>query len=238
MPTSPIKSGTNGQGMRGEAAMAPGLARALGLLAERAHPELRAGCRAIAPGDELGLTAAEAAPLARAVVPVRRASGAARIVARQLLAALGAGAAVELPRLASGAPAWPAGYAGSLAHDDDFAVAAVAPAERILAVGVDIEPALPLPEELLTLVATPAERARLGGDLLAARLLFCMKEAVYKATHPVDGIFLHHHDVEVCLDSSTATTSSGRRLRLWTATSPRLLALTVLERPAEQGAGR
>jgi 4'-phosphopantetheinyl transferase EntD len=203
------------------------LERALASLASRAHGDLRAGCRAIAPGDEHALTPSEAAPLARAIVPVRRASGAARIVARRLLGGLGL-PAVELPRLASGAPAWPAGHVGSLAHDEAFAVAAVAPAGRILGVGIDVEPLLPLPGELLTLVATPAERAQLGGDLIAARLLFCMKEAVYKATHPVDGIFLDHHDVEIRLDACTAATTTGRRLQLHVSRSPRLLALAIL----------
>jgi 4'-phosphopantetheinyl transferase EntD len=207
------------------------LERALAVLARRAHPDLRVGARAIRPGDEEALTASEAAPLARAVAPVRRASGAARIVARRLLGDIGFDGPADLPRLASGAPAWPAGYVGSLAHDEAVAVAAVAPAAGILGVGIDIEPPLPLPAELLALVATPAERDQLGGDLVAARLLFCMKEAVYKATYPLDGLFLDHQDVEICLRSNVATTRTGCRLRLWVATSPRLLAITVLERP-------
>lgn len=210
--------------------MEPHLEQALAGLARRAHPDLRAAGRAIQPGDEDSLTPSEAAPLAGAVAPVRRASGAARIVARRLLRDLGFDGPTDLPRLASGAPAWPPEYVGSLAHDEAMAVAAVAPAAAILAVGIDVEPPLPLPAELLALVATPAERAQLDGDLNAARLLFCMKEAVYKATHPLDGVFLDHQDVEICLRSLVASTRTGRRLRLWVATSPRLLALTIIER--------
>ena len=99
------------------------------------------------------------------------------------------------------APRWPPGFVGSLAHDREFAVATVAPAASILGVGIDVEPRLPLPEELLNIIATPGERAQLKGDLVFARLLFCMKEAVYKATNPIDGVFLEHHDVEVCFGS-------------------------------------
>ena len=164
----------------------------------------------------------------RAIASVRRASGAARIVARALLAELGAPPAVELPRSASRAPQWPPGFVGSLAHDGEYAAAAVAPAPSIRGVGIDIEPPLPLPEDLLDVIATPGEREQLKGNLVSARLLFCMKEAVYKATHPIDGVFLEHHDVEVSLASSVALTSSGRCLRIYTMARPRLIALALL----------
>lgn len=205
------------------------LAARLAALAAAAHPALRTGCRAIAEGDEFALTATELATMGRAVAAVRRASGAARIVARDLLARLGGPLSAELPRAPSGAPRWPEGYAGSLAHDAVVAVAVVTPAGALHGVGVDVEPALPLEAAILPLIATRDELRQLGGDLVAARLLFCMKEAVYKATYPVDGVFLDHRDVEVCLASSTAHTHTGHTLRLYAATRPRLLALAVLD---------
>ena len=85
-------------------------------------------------------------------------------------------------------------------------MAAVARASAIRSVGIDVEPPLPLPEDLLDMIATANERRELKGDLVSARLLFCMKEAVYKATHPIDGVFLEHHDVEVRLTDSVALT--------------------------------
>jgi len=200
----------------------------LRILAGAAHPELRAACRQIAVGDEFALTPAELRPLERAIASVRRASGAARIAARTLLAELGAPPGVELPRSASRAPQWPPGFVGSLAHDSEYAVAAVARAPSIRGVGIDIEPALPLPEELLDMIATAGEREQLKGDLISARLLFCMKEAVYKATHPVDGVFLEHQDVAISLTSSVALTKSGHSLRLYTIARPRLIALALL----------
>jgi 4'-phosphopantetheinyl transferase EntD len=57
---------------------------------------------------------------------------------------------------------------------------------------------------------------------------FCVKEAAYKATHPIDGVFLEHRDVEVCLASSVALTISGRNLRIQTIAKPRLVALALL----------
>ena len=68
---------------------------------------------------------AEADAFAASVVKVRRASGSARIVARQLLAQLGHGQCA-VPKSASGAPTWPADVVGSMAHDSRVAVAAVA----------------------------------------------------------------------------------------------------------------
>jgi 4'-phosphopantetheinyl transferase EntD len=199
----------------------------LSSLAKLAHPELLIGCRAISPGDEFALFPSEVGALAGAILPVRRASGAGRIVARTLLARLGS-LSTELPRTASGAPRWPVGFVGSIAHDANFAVAVVAPARSLEGVGVDIEPALPLPPELLDLVATHSEQNKLRGDLLSARLLFCIKEAVYKATHPRDGVFLEHHDVEVSLNALIALTRTGHRLQIHTVSRPRLVALATL----------
>jgi 4'-phosphopantetheinyl transferase EntD len=55
-----------------------------------------------------------------------------------------------------------------------------------------------------------------------------MKEAVYKATYPIDGMFLEHHDVEIHLTSSVALTNSGHSLRIYAMARPRLIALALL----------
>jgi 4'-phosphopantetheinyl transferase EntD len=203
------------------------LSERLNLLARSAHPRLCAACREISAGDEFALTPAELRPMERSIASVRRASGAARIVARGLLAKLGVSPDVELPRSPTRAPQWPQGFVGSLAHDRQFAAAAVAPSTSLRGVGIDIEPAEPLPEDLLETIATRSEQSEINGDLVLARLLFCMKEAVYKATNPLDGVFLEHHDVEVSLTSRVAVTSSGHRLKLYTIARPRLVALAL-----------
>ncbi|MBP1097526.1 4'-phosphopantetheinyl transferase family protein [Bradyrhizobium diazoefficiens] len=204
-----------------------GLAAVLENMAQRIHLKLLVGCRRIAVEDEHALTALEIAPLADAVASVRRASGAGRILSRILLEQAGSGSIEHLTRLTSGAPAWPQGFVGSISHDPEFAVAAVARSDYLRSVGIDIEPRLPLPPELLELVATPSESHELQGDLLTARLLFSMKEAVYKATHPIDSRFLDHHDVEVCFSTGIAQTSTGHRLRVEVASTPRLLAIAA-----------
>ncbi len=196
-------------------------------IAVLAPPGVMIGHRLIAPGDELALMPQEAPAFAGSVVKVRRASGAARLIARELLARLGfAGCAV--PKASSGAPLWPNGVVGSLAHDSRVAIAAVALRSHVGALGIDIEPAEPLPPDLLDLVATPQERRSLGRDPYQGRLLFVAKEAVYKAVYPLDRTFLDHHDVHVDLIRQTATVPSGRTVDLRFCIASHLIALALL----------
>jgi 4'-phosphopantetheinyl transferase EntD len=66
---------------------------------------------------------------------------------------------------------------------------------------------------LISIVLTETERQQIGLDPLVARLVFAIKEAVYKASFQVDRIFLEHHDVQVSLSSKTASTHSGVAVR-------------------------
>jgi 4'-phosphopantetheinyl transferase EntD len=157
----------------------------------------------------------------------RRASGAARIVARDLLKQLGADATAPLPRSLSGAPEWPAGIIGSLAHDGDFAVAAAARRGPLAGLGIDVEPAEPLPADLVGLVLSAAEQREANGDAVRQRLVFVAKEAVYKAIHPLDGTPLEYADIEVVLGEGTATLQDGRRLQLVTFAGARLVAVAL-----------
>jgi len=193
-----------------------------------AFPGVAVGHRLISPGDEHALLKEEIPALAASVVKVRRASGAARIVARQLLTQLGY-ANCALPKGPTGAPVWPAGIVGSLAHDSRVAVAAVGMRADVGALGIDVEPAECLPSELLDLVATPQERLNLGDDVYRGRLLFVAKEAVYKAIHPLDQTFLEHHDVEINLSERTAVVRSRRVVELrFSISAHRLVALALL----------
>jgi 4'-phosphopantetheinyl transferase EntD len=193
-----------------------------------ALPGVAVGHRLISPGDEHALLKEEVPALAACVVKVRRASGAARIVARQLLTQLGY-ANCALPKGPAGAPVWPAGIVGSLAHDSRVAVAAVGMRADVGALGIDVEPAECLPSELLDLVVTPQERLNLGDDVYRGRLLFVAKEAVYKAIHPLDQTFLEHHDVEVNLSERKAVVRGGRVVELrFSISAHHLVALAFL----------
>lgn len=189
------------------------------------------GCRRIEFGDEDALRPEEAAAFSGHVAKSRRASGAARLVARCLLKQLGF-PGYSIPKAASGAPIWPVGLVGSMAHDPEFAVAAVASNQDFAGVGIDVEESTSLSVDLIELVATPAECIAIRRDAFRAKLLFAAKEAVYKATFPIDGIFLEHHDVEVDLERGHAVVRDSRRVELRLIERPRIVALATIRSAA------
>jgi 4'-phosphopantetheinyl transferase EntD len=190
--------------------------------------QLPVGCigavEPIREGDEQLLQPAELAGLERAVVAVRRASGAGRHLARRLCGLMQI-PVTEIPRSAGRAPVWPAGIVGSISHDAGFAAAVVSRASELAGVGIDIEPCGQLAEGVARLVASPQELAafeRLPGGV---KLLFSIKEAVFKTVHPRDQQFLEFHDVTVDLRAATATTRYGRVVQWRALGEPHILAI-------------
>ncbi|WP_246707387.1 4'-phosphopantetheinyl transferase superfamily protein [Mesorhizobium sp. NZP2077] len=196
-------------------------------MAAIAPPGVRTGCRLIGDADEAHLLPEEARSISARQPAMRRASGAARWIAHRLLADIGIGN-VAIPRAPSGAPTWPDGIIGSLAHDDDMAVAAVARVGRIVSLGIDVEPAQALPDDISAIVATGADRTGAADRLLAGRILFCAKEAVYKAAYPLDREILGYEDIAVDLDAGRATTKTGRKVRLAYCVAPRVVVLAFV----------
>ena len=192
-----------------------------------AIPGVLVGHRLIVQGDELALGHEEIGAFKASVEKVRRQSGAARIVARQLMAQMGQPPHAIL-KGPSGAPIWPDGLVGSLAHTAQIAVAALARRADFSSIGIDIEPAEPLEPDLLNLVATASEQKAVANNPLGARLLFTIKEAVYKAVNPLDGVFLEHHDVEVNLEAGTAAVRSGRLVRFRHVSASHIVVLAVI----------
>ncbi|MFF2142908.1 4'-phosphopantetheinyl transferase [Kitasatospora sp. NPDC058190] len=164
---------------------------------------------------EARLEPAEEAVVAKAVDKRRREFTTVRHCARAALARLGVPYRPLVPGL-RGAPSWPDDVIGSLTHCDGFRAAAVARAGVLASVGIDAEPALPLPEGVLDAVALPVEQQRLA-ELAAEhpdtpwdRILFSAKESVYKAWFPLTGLWLDFHEAE--LDLSPDGTFSARLL--------------------------
>jgi 4'-phosphopantetheinyl transferase EntD len=186
--------------------------------------------RLIADGDELALLPAEIPAFAGSVLKVRRASGAARIVGRALLSRFGQ-ASCAIPKSTAGMPVWPAGIVGSLAHDAKVAIAAIAAQSDFQSVGIDIEPAEALAPDLLDIVATAKERERIEDDPFRGRLLFSIKEAVYKAVYPLDRMFLDHHDVEVSFADGTATVRNGREVSFRHCVAGHIVTLAFIPAP-------
>ena len=174
-----------------------------------APPGIAIGHRLIAEGDDEALLPEEMQAFAASVIQVRRASAAARIVARQLMSRFGR-APQAIRKSPAGVPMWPDGIVGSLAHDNCLAIAALAERAQFPSIGVDVEPAEPLSPDLLSIISTSGERSHGRVDLYYGRLLFAIKEAVYKAVYPLDGRFLEPHDVEVSLSEGVAQVRDGR----------------------------
>jgi|Tabmets5t2r1_1033131.scaffolds.fasta_scaffold02270_1 4'-phosphopantetheinyl transferase EntD len=146
----------------------------------------------------------EAALVREAVAERRREFGTVRYCARRALRRIGMPAAPLLPD-ADGATQWPAGVVGSMTHCPGYRAAAVARTSDLAGLGIDAEPHLPLPPATLDLVLRDEERVQ--HVILAAafpwlrwdRLLFCAKEAVYKAWFPLTRRWLGFEDVAVSL---------------------------------------
>ncbi len=152
-------------------------------------------------GDEI--------PLAAPMVEKRRQEFmAGRAHARVALKALGV-MPQAIPVGSSRAPIWPAGFVGSISHAGELVAAVAAPARLMAGIGVDLEPATPLADDLLERVCLPDELARLRheaqqapdrGPAHAAKLIFSAKESVYKCIAPRLGIFLEFADLEILPD--------------------------------------
>ncbi|WP_245469036.1 MULTISPECIES: 4'-phosphopantetheinyl transferase superfamily protein [unclassified Mesorhizobium] len=193
-----------------------------------APASVRVGCRVISDGDEAHLLPKEAHSIPAHQPAMRRASGAARLIAHGLLTELGVND-VAILRAPAGAPVWPEGITGSLAHDDEMAVATVAPVGHIRSLGIDVEPAQPLPDDIFALVAIPSDRIEAADRHLAGRILFAAKEAVYKAVYPLDREVLGYEDITVDLNAGHATTTTGRKASLAYCVAPRVVVLAFID---------
>lgn len=157
------------------------------------------------PREPAALWEAEAAAVAHAV-PSRQIEFAnTRSCARRALERLGLPRAT-IPVGEQREPLWPAGFVGSLTHTQGFCAAAVARRRDLRSLGLDAELDAPLPPDLLPLVCAPGELDRCAAlvpadPLVVARILFSIKEAVYKLLFPLTRRFLDFDEVRVTLDA-------------------------------------
>jgi len=159
-----------------------------------------AEARADVPADRLW--PGEESAVAGAALARRLEYATTRDCARRALAGLG-WPAQPILRRADRTPVWPDGVIGSLTHCRGYRAAAVARQGTLWAIGIDAEPAEPLPARVLDRISSAAERTALADltrqapDIPWDRLLFSLKEAVFKAWYPATQRGLGFGDVEV-----------------------------------------
>lgn len=153
----------------------------------------------------------------RRAVPIRVAEyTTVRHCARRALGRLGI-APVPIVRGPGGAPIWPDTVVGSMTHCLGYRAAAVARETDLLGLGIDAEPDLPLPEGTLDVVSSADERTHIAGLPAGPawdRLLFCVKESVYKVWSPLMRSWLDFSDATVTFEGDGTATArlSGRPL--------------------------
>lgn len=131
----------------------------------------------------------EAECLRKAVVSRQREFATGRVIARRALESLGV-TGHDLVRDQDRVPAWPTGVIGSISHTRGLCAVAVALSDEFQGVGLDVEPAEPVRPELETRICTERERDWLrelpseSERAISCRLVFSVKEAVYKAFFP------------------------------------------------------
>lgn len=142
----------------------------------------------------------EEAPLvAKSVAKRRNEFVTVRHCARLALAELGE-PAVPILKGDKGEPCWPAGVVGSLTHCAGYRGAVVAHRTHVRSIGIDAEPHDVLPDGVLGAVSLPVERAEIAelpDGLHWDRILFCAKEATYKAWFPLTHRWLGFEDAHI-----------------------------------------
>ncbi|BBX74241.1 4'-phosphopantetheinyl transferase [Mycobacterium shinjukuense] len=104
-----------------------------------------------------------------------------------------------------GEPCWPDGVVGSLTHCAGYRGAVVGRTAAVRSVGIDAEPHDVLPTGVLDAISLPAERAEMPRSMPVGlhwdRILFCAKEATYKAWYPLTKRWLGFEDAHITFET-------------------------------------
>ncbi|MEU0303285.1 4'-phosphopantetheinyl transferase superfamily protein [Streptomyces sp. NPDC006175] len=155
----------------------------------------------------------EAAAIAHARPKRRREYANARLCARRAMHELGVPPAPVVSG-GRGEPLWPAGLVGSMTHCPGFRAAAIGRSAAFAGLGIDAEPDLPLPQDLLDFIALPQEREQVHAFTRAApgvcwdRLLFSAKEAVFKVWFPLTGRPLDFAEADIRISPGSESFSA------------------------------
>ena len=185
--------------------------RAVATLISTVLPDTVATAEVYSDPPDLAPLPEEEPLIARSVAKRRKEFITVRYCARLALQQLGVPPAPIL-KGDKGEPCWPDAVVGSLTHCDGYRGAAVGRAGQVRSVGIDAEPHGVLPPGVLDAVSLPVERrelAALPAGLHWDRILFCAKEATYKAWYPLTHRWLGFEDAHVVFDVDPDGTTGG-----------------------------
>jgi 4'-phosphopantetheinyl transferase EntD len=114
-----------------------------------------------------------------------------RVLAHNLMVRAGLAVGPVL-RQAGGAPMWPVGMCGSIAHSYDTVAVALAPVSAVLSLGIDIEDGRDLDAATMDIadrdeLEVVMQQGFATDPAAAARFVFCVKEALFKCQSSVTG---------------------------------------------------
>jgi 4'-phosphopantetheinyl transferase EntD len=112
-----------------------------------------------------------------------------------------------------GEPCWPDGVVGSLTHCTGYRGAVVGRSAAVRSVGIDAEPHDTLPHGVLDAISLPEERSEIpqamSADLHWDRILFCAKEATYKAWFPLTKRWLGFEEAYISFEADGPGSATG-----------------------------
>ena len=147
--------------------------------------------------------------VASAVKKRRSEFRAGRTCAREALKLLGC-AEVAIPVHPDRNPIWPDGFTGSITHSSSLAASIVARRDVFSSLGIDLEEDSPLESDLQSMILRPDERLSLSSTTMinsqstdTAKMVFVIKEAVFKAVFPILRARFEFQDVSVTIDAKS-----------------------------------
>ncbi|MCV7194862.1 4'-phosphopantetheinyl transferase PptT [Mycolicibacterium brumae] len=172
------------------------------LLISAVAPAPVVGAELYSDPPDLAPLAEEAPLIAKSVDKRRNEFITVRHCARTALAGLGVDP-VPILKGDKGEPLWPDGVVGSITHTEGYRGAAVARAAEVRSIGIDAEPHDVLPKGVLDAISLPNERTEISAlpaELHWDRILFCAKEATYKAWYPLTHRWLGFEDAHITFE--------------------------------------
>lgn len=103
-------------------------------------------------------------------------------------------------------PLWPEGLVGSITHCLGYRAAVLARNKYYHSIGIDAEPHLPLPNDVLITITSEEERKHLldlkkyQGNFKWDRILFSIKESIFKSWYPITHTWLDFNEANIYID--------------------------------------